>query len=124
MKRLESIVHPMLRAHEKEFLTGAEQAGALVAVLDIPLLFETGAENRVDAVLVVSAPEEVQHARILARPNMTAAKLETILARQMHDADKRARADFVVDTSNGLESAREQIRHVLAKVATMPRRRS
>ena len=122
MKRLESIVHPMLRAHEKEFLTGAEQAGALVAVLDIPLLFETGAENRVDAVLVVSAPEEVQHARILARPNMTAAKLETILARQMHDADKRARADFVVDTSNGLESAREQIRHVLAKVATMPRR--
>ena len=124
MKQLESIVHPMLRAHEKEFLTGAEQAGAPVAVLDIPLLFETGAENRVDAVLVVSAPEEVQHARILARPNMTAAKLETILARQMHDADKRARADFVVDTSNGLESAREQIRHVLAKVATMPRRRS
>ena len=124
MKRLESIVHPMLRAHEKEFLTGAEQAGAPVAVLDIPLLFETGAENRVDAVLVVSAPEEVQHARILARPNMTAAKLETILARQMSDADKRARGDFVVDTSNGLESAREQIRHVLAKVATMPRRRS
>jgi dephospho-CoA kinase len=124
MKQLESIVHPMLRAHEKEFLTGAEQAGAPVAVLDIPLLFETGAENRVDAVLVVSAPEEVQHARILARPNMTAAKLATILARQMSDADKRARADFVVDTSSGLESAREQIRHVLAKVATMPRRRS
>lgn len=124
MKQLESIVHPMLRAHEKEFLTGAEQAGAPVAVLDIPLLFETGAENRVDAVLVVSAPEEVQHARILARPNMTAAKLETILARQMSDADKRTRGDFVVDTSNGLESAREQIRHVLAKVATMPRRRS
>lgn len=124
MKQLESIVHPMLRAHEKEFLAGAEQAGVPVAVLDIPLLFETGAENRVDAVLVVSAPEEVQHARILARPNMTAAKLETILARQMSDADKRARADFVVDTSNGLDSAREQIRHVLAKVATMPRRRA
>ncbi|GAA3844677.1 dephospho-CoA kinase [[Pseudomonas] carboxydohydrogena] len=124
MKRLEAIVHPMLRAHEKEFLAGAERAGAPVAVLDIPLLFETGAESRVDAVLVVSAPEDVQHARILARPNMTAAKLETILARQMSDADKRARADFVVDTSNGLDSAREQIRHVLTKAATMPQRRS
>lgn len=123
MKRLEAIVHPMLRAHEREFLTTAEQAGAPVAVLDIPLLFETGAEKRVDAVLVVSAPEDVQRARILARPNMTAAKLETILARQIGDAVKRARADFVVDTSNGFDSAREQIRHVLAKVATMPRRR-
>ncbi|EKS30204.1 dephospho-CoA kinase [Afipia felis] len=124
MKRLEAIVHPMLRAHEKEFLAHAEQAGAPVAVLDIPLLFETGGENRVDAVLVVSAPEEVQRQRILSRPTMTEAKLEMILARQMRDSDKRARADFVVDTSNGLDSAREQIRHVLAKVATMPRRRS
>jgi len=124
MKRLEAIVHPMLRAHEKEFLAYAEQAGAPVAVLDIPLLFETGGENRVDAVLVVSAPEEVQRQRILSRPTMTEAKLEMILARQMRDSDKRARADFVVDTSNGLDSAREQIRHVLAKVATMPRRRS
>ena len=123
MQRLEAIVHPMLRAHEKEFLANAEQAGAPVAVLDIPLLFETKGEGRVDAVLVVSAPEDVQRARILSRPNMTAAKLETILARQMRDADKRARADFVVDTSQGLDSAREQIRHVLAKVATMPRRR-
>lgn len=124
MKRLETIVHPMLRAHEKEFLTNAEAAGAPVAVLDIPLLFETKGETRVDAVLVVSAPEGVQRARILSRPNMTAAKLETILARQMSDADKRAKADFVVDTSKGLDAAREQIRHVLAKVATMPRRRS
>jgi dephospho-CoA kinase len=74
-------------------------------------------------VLVVSAPEDVQRERILSRPNMTAAKLETILARQMSDADKRQRADFVVDTSQGLDAAREQIRHVLAKVATMPRRR-
>ena len=123
-KRLEAIVHPLVHKRERRFLERQRQAGADMVVLDIPLLFETGAENRVDAVLVVSAPEEVQHARILARPNMTAAKLETILARQMHDADKRARADFVVDTSNGLESAREQIRHVLAKVATMPRRRS
>lgn len=124
MKRLEAIVHPMLRAHEKEFLTNAEAAGAPVAVLDIPLLFETRGETRVDAVLVVSAPEDVQRARILSRPNMTAAKLETILSRQMSDADKRARADFVVDTSKGLDAAREQIRHVLAKVATMPQRRS
>ena len=124
MKRLEAIVHPMLRAHEKEFLENAERNGAAVAVLDIPLLFETKGEGRVDAVLVVSAPEKVQHQRILSRPNMTPAKLETILARQMSDADKRRRADFVVDTSQGLDSAREQIRHVLAKVATMPRRRS
>jgi len=113
----------MLRAHEKKFLADAEQAGAPIVVLDIPLLFETKGENRVDAVLVVSAPEEVQHARILSRPNMTPAKLETILARQMSDADKRARADFVVDTSNGLEFAREQIRDVLEKAATMPRQR-
>lgn len=124
MKRLEAIVHPMLRAHEKEFLAKAEAAGVPVAVLDIPLLFETKGEGRVDAVLVVSAPENVQRERILSRPNMTAAKLETILTRQMSDADKRKRADFVVDTSQGLDSAREQIRHVLAKVATMPRRRS
>jgi len=124
MQRLEAVVHPMLRAHEKEFLTNAEQAAAPVAVLDIPLLFETKGETRVDAVLVVSAPEDVQRARILSRPNMTAAKLEAILARQMSDPDKRARADFVVDTSKGLDAAREQIRHVLVKVATMPQRRS
>lgn len=124
MQRLESIVHPMLRTHEKEFLANAEQSGAPVAVLDIPLLFETKGEGRVDAVLVVSAPEHVQRQRILSRPNMSEAKLETILARQMSDSDKRARADFVVDTSQGLESAREQIRHVLTKAATMPRRRS
>ena len=123
MQRLEAIVHPMLRAHENEFLSDAERNGAPVAVLDIPLLFETGADSRVDAVLVVSAPEHVQRQRILSRPNMTATKLETILARQMSDADKRQRADFVVDTSQGRESAGEQIRHVLAKVATMPRRR-
>jgi dephospho-CoA kinase len=114
----------MLRAYEEEFLANAERAGAPVAVLDIPLLFETKGEGRVDAVLVVSAPEEVQRQRILSRPNMTTAKLETILARQMSDADKRTRADFVVDTSKGLDAAREQIRHVLAKVATMPQRRS
>lgn len=124
MQRLESIVHPMLRAHEREFLNAAEKSGAPVAVLDIPLLFETGADSRVDAVVVVSAPHSVQRERILARPGMTADKLAAIMARQMPDADKRARADFVVDTSAGLDSAREQIRHVLAKVATMPRRRS
>ena len=124
MRQLESIVHPMLRAHETEFLNAAEKSGAPVAVLDIPLLFETGADSRVDAVVVVSAPHSVQRERILARPGMTADKLAAIMTRQMPDADKRARADFVVDTSAGLDSAREQIRHVLAKVATMPRRRS
>src|SRR3569623_2650566 len=124
MMRLVAGVHPMLRAHERDFLAMAEAAGAPVAGLDIPLLFETKGETRVDAVLVVSAPENVQLQRILSRPNMTAAKLETILVRQMSAADKRQRADFVVDTSKGLDSAREQIRHVLAKVATMPQRRS
>jgi dephospho-CoA kinase len=123
MKRLESLVHPMLREHEQAFLANANEGGAPVAVLDIPLLFETGREDRVDAVLVVTTTSEVQRARILSRPNMTADKLEAVLARQMPDAEKRRRADFIVDTSHGLDDVRTQIRQVLAKIATMPRRR-
>jgi dephospho-CoA kinase len=123
MKRLESIVHPLVRAQEEKFLHAAEQANAPLVVLDIPLLFETGAEKRVDAVLVVSAPPDVQRARILGREGMTEHRLEALLGRQMPDADKRARADFVVDTSQGLDPVRAAIQDILRQVAKMPRRR-
>ena len=116
MKRLEALVHPLYRAAEQRFLAGAEKDGAKVAVLDVPLLFETGGADRVDAVVVVSAPEEVQHARLMERPGMTREKLFALLAKQMPDAEKRARADFVVDTSQGFDSARAQVRAILDKV--------
>lgn len=124
IQRLESIVHPMLRSHQREFLDAAKKAGAPVAVLDIPLLYETGGDSRVDAVVVVTTSPEVQRARILARDNMTADKLDAILMRQVPDAEKRRRADFVVDTSHGLEPVRQRIREILAEVARMPRRQS
>lgn len=124
MKQLEALVHPMLRAHHQKFLADAERSGAPVAVVDIPLLFETGGEKRVDAVVVVTTSPEVQRERILARDNMTAEKLDYILARQLPDAEKRKRADFVVDTSHGLDPVRSRIRDILAEAATMPRRRT
>lgn len=124
MKQLEALVHPMLRAHHQRFLADAERSGAPVAVVDIPLLFETGGEKRVDAVVVVTTSPEVQRERILARDNMTAEKLDYILARQLPDAEKRKRADFVVDTSHGLDPVRSRIRDILAEAATMPRRRT
>lgn len=124
MKQLEALVHPMLRAHHQKFLDDAERSGAPVAVVDIPLLFETGGEKRVDAVVVVTTSTEIQRARILARDNMTAEKLDHILARQMPDAEKRKRADFVVDTSHGLDPVRSRIRDILADAAKMPRRRA
>ena len=123
LKKLESIVHPMLGAHRQQFLSDAEKSGAAIAVLDVPLLFETGGEKRVDAVVVVSAPADIQRTRVLARENMTEEKLDAILARQTPDAEKRRRADFVVDTSSGLEPVRARIRDILAEVARMPRRR-
>jgi dephospho-CoA kinase len=124
MKRLEAIVHPMLKAHHQAFLDQAERDGAPVAVVDVPLLFETGGDARVDAVVVVTTTAEVQRARILARPAMTPDKLEAILARQMPDAEKRRRADFVVDTSHGLEPVRARIRDILREVAKLPKRRA
>jgi dephospho-CoA kinase len=124
LKRLEDIVHPLVHAAERRLLADAQANGEKVAVLDIPLLFETGGETRVDAVVVVSVPQEVQRTRVLERPGMTIEKLEAILARQMPDAEKRRRADFVVDTSQGFEAARAQVRAILDRVATMPRRRS
>ena len=94
-----------------------------MAVLDVPLLFETGGEARCDAVVVVSAPADVQRARAFERPGMTEGKLAAILAKQMPDEEKRARADFVVDTSKGFEAARAQVRDILKAVAKMPKRR-
>jgi dephospho-CoA kinase len=124
MKRLEEIVHPMLGASRKKFLQDAEASGAPVAVVDVPLLFETGGEKRVDAVVVVTTSPEVQRSRILARPNMTEEKLAAILARQMPDAEKRARAHFLVDTSHGLDPVRARIKDILAEAAKMTPRRS
>jgi dephospho-CoA kinase len=123
MKRLEQIVHPMLGAYHRKFLDDAERSGAPVAVVDVPLLFETGGEKRVDAVVVVTTSPENQRARILARDNMTVEKLDAILARQLPDAEKRKRADFIVDTSHGLDLVRGQIRDILDAAAKMPRRR-
>jgi dephospho-CoA kinase len=124
MKRLEQIVHPMLGASRQKFLHDAEQSGAPVAVVDVPLLFETGGEKRVDAVVVVTTTPEIQHQRILARDNMSGEKLNAILARQLPDAEKRKRADFVVDTSHGLDPVRARIRDILDQAAKMPQRRS
>ena len=124
MKRLEAIVHPMLRSHQLKFLADAEKSGAPVAVLDVPLLYETGGEKRVDAVVVVTTAPHVQRERILARDNMTHDKLEAILARQLPDEEKRKRADFVVDTSHGLEPVRQRIGEILREVVKMPKRRS
>jgi dephospho-CoA kinase len=123
LKRLEEIVHPLVQAAERRLLAEAEARGEKVAVLDIPLLFETGGEERVDAVVVVSAPADVQRSRALERPGMTVDKLDAILAKQMPDEEKRRRADFVVDTSRGFAAARAEVRAILDAVATMPKRR-
>lgn len=114
MARLEAIVHPLVRQAQIDFLSKAEAAGAPIVVLDIPLLFETGGDRFMDAVVVVSAPPDVQRARVLARPGMSPEKFEAILAKQTPDAEKHRRADYVIDTGKGLEAAREQVRSVLA----------
>ena len=124
MKQLEQIVHPMLGASRQKFFDDAEKSGAPVAVVDVPLLYETGGEKRVDAVVVVTTTPEIQRERILARDNMTGEKLDAILARQLPDAEKRKRADFVVDTSHGLDPVRLRIRDILEQAAKMPRRRT
>src|ERR1700722_16054895 len=124
IKRLEGIVHPMLGASRQRFLRDAEQSGAPVAVVDVPLLYETGGEKRVDAVVVVTTTPEIQRDRILARENMTGEKLDALLARQLPDAEKRKRADFVVDTSHGLDPVRARIRDILKEAVKMPQRRT
>jgi dephospho-CoA kinase len=119
LRQLEAIVHPLVRQAQHRFLAEAKRAGASVAVLDIPLLFETGADYNLDAVVVVTAPVQVQRARVMDRPAMTAAKLEALLQRQVPDAEKRRRADFVVDTSRGFDSARAQVRAILDAVSAI-----
>lgn len=123
LARLEAIVHPAVRRAEAEFLAAAAADGAPVAVLDIPLLFEAGRDGDVDAVVVVSAPEPVQRARVLARPGMTEERLAAILARQMPDAEKRRRADVVIDTGSGLAAAAAAVDAVLADPPAGRRRR-
>jgi dephospho-CoA kinase len=123
LKRLEQIVHPMLRAYHQKFLDDAEKSGAPVAVVDVPLLFETGGEKRVDAVVVVTTSPQIQRERILARGTMSHEALDAILARQMPDVEKRKRADFLVDTSHGLDPVRARIRDILDQAVKMPRRR-
>ena len=122
IKRLEQIVHPLVGATREGFLAEAERNGAAVVVLDIPLLFETGGDKRCDAVVVVSAPADMQRPRAFERPGMNEQKFAAILAKQMPDEEKRRRADFVVDTSQGFEHARAQVRDILARVATMAKR--
>ena len=117
-KTLEAIVHPLVAREQAQFLESS--AGAEMVVLDIPLLFETGGHGRMDAVVVVSAPHDVQRARVLARPGMTPDKLDHILSRQMPDAEKRAKAHFVVETDKGLDHAFAQVKAV---VAALQRRR-
>ena len=124
MKQLEQIVHPMLGASRQKFFHDAERSGTPVVVVDVPLLFETGGEKRVDAVVVVTTSPEQQRARIMERGTMTSEALDSILARQLPDAEKRKRADFVVDTSHGLDPVRAQIRDILQRVVKMPQRRS
>jgi dephospho-CoA kinase len=121
LARLEAIVHPLVKRARERFLAEAQAAGESIVVLDIPLLFETAAEGICDAVVVVSAPSEVQRRRTLGRPGMTEDKYAAILAKQMPDAEKRARADFIVDTSRDFDHARAQVRDILQAVAKMPR---
>ncbi|QIB34027.1 dephospho-CoA kinase [Ancylobacter pratisalsi] len=116
MEKLEIIVHPLVHAREAAFIEAAAEASEPLVVLDIPLLFETGADGRVDATLVVTAPETVQRARVLARPDMTEAKFKAILSRQMPDGEKRRRADYLIDTGHGLQHARQQVATLISEL--------
>jgi dephospho-CoA kinase len=124
LKKLESIVHPLVRAAQDKFRSDAEKSGTPIAVLDIPLLFETGGEARVDATVVVTAPADIQKSRLLERPGMTAEKIEGMLVRQMPDSEKQSRADFVIDTSRGFDAARAEVRSILQQLKErgLPRR--
>jgi len=124
LKRLNAIVHPLVGRDRSEFFEQATEAGADMVVLDIPLLFETGGHANMDVVVVASAPADLQRERVLARPGMSPERLDAILAQQMADAEKRARAHFVVDTSNGLDPARAQVAEIIAAMRDPQRRPS
>jgi dephospho-CoA kinase len=123
LARLEAIVHPMVTASREKFLAQAQARGAKIVVFDVPLLFETKAERGCDAVVVVSAPPEIQRKRAFERPGMTDDKLAAILAKQMPDTEKRGRANFIVDSSQSFDHTRAQIRDILRKVAKLPAKR-
>lgn len=114
LARLEEIIHPLVAGDQREFIESARRRGADIVVLDIPLLFETGGHEQMDAVVVVSAPPGIQRERVLARPGMDEEALTRVLARQMPDVDKRARAHFVVETGEGLDRAFAQVRSIVA----------
>lgn len=116
IRTVERIVHPLVRADADAFLETQRAAGQPLAVLDIPLLFETGGENRVDRIVVVSAPADIQRERVLSRPGMTVEKFETILARQVPDAEKRGRADFIVESGEGLDEARRSVEAIVMRL--------
>ncbi len=121
-KTLEQIVHPLVAREQQAFLEQACRDGAEIVVLDIPLLYESGGDARVDAVVVASAPLSVQRERVLARPGMTPDKLDHILSRQMQDAEKRAKADFVIETGEGLDHAFAQVKAIVAELRKCRRR--
>lgn len=124
IKALEAIVHPLVRKAREDFLEEQTRAGANMVVLEIPLLFETGSQDDVDVTVVVSAPEEVQRERVLARPGMTREKLDSLLANQMPDAEKRKRADFVVDTSADIEHTWREIDKLVEQLKEHPKAKS
>lgn len=120
-KRLEAIVHPLVREREHQFLERQRQAGADMVVLDIPLLFETGGDKRVDKIVVVSCDPQIQRQRVLARPGMTEEKFNMILSRQTPDAEKRAGADYVIDTGGSIDAARMQVQEIIADLRREPK---
>jgi dephospho-CoA kinase len=120
MRQLEAIVHPLVGVAQRDFMARAAASGTTMVVIDVPLLFETGGEKRVDVVVVVSALPELQRKRVLARPGMTAEKFELILKKQVADAEKRSRADFVVDSSHGLEHAERQVVAIIEALKHRP----
>lgn len=118
MKRLEAIVHPLVQAEREKFLNTHLTEKAILVVLDIPLLFETGSENLADKILVVTAPEDVQKQRVMSRAGMTIEKFESILNKQLPDAEKRKKADFIIDTNQGMDQAREDVRGIIQTLKT------
>ncbi len=113
---LEQIVHPLVRAREREFVERHRAAGTDMVLLDIPLLFETGGQTRVDTVVVVTCDAEIQRQRVLSRPGMTEEKFALILSRQTPDSEKRQRADYIIDTGHGIEAARQRVREIIADI--------